>query len=419
MSVCLYVCMSVYLYYTIYKWGAIFMNTNDNYKKAKTGYEIKKRMREMLKMMENEGQIKRLTDGYFLKDPTIKGSAHFKFDFKIDFHDNSSWIIHCTNSIRTDRFKGNRFDAEHLKRLNKNIENAFLVYPDNQSSKNLKEALRVSEQIRNKEIYSKIDDIISFRGISLLIRSKALDLSSSSSGQAYAIKGIDFEEIICSILNDSENIEKWNEPDSMAIGYSYDWFFTLLNKCGLGEEDKIKRVSATTDIPKLPSGGSPKTDVSVNVLTDKANFTYNLSCKRVTGKFVSIHQYSYEDFISALNIQEEPLKLALVAFQKHGGLNALKMHDPMALDTLESFIHLYNAELVKWAFFGIGGEGMDIQIADYLVTLNETTNSFSIHSRDQYIQKQLQVKGQFNTPFKWTYASKSKGKSIQLKGKVY
>jgi len=398
--------------------SAITLRNEDNSQKSKIGRTVKLDLAEKLKDLKLKGHIKNITEKYALADPSIKGKEQFMFDFKIDFHDNSSWIIHCTNSIRTDRIKGNYFDAEHLKRLNPFIESAFIVYPDNQSSEDLRSAQRVAESIKNNEIYSPIDDVISFRGIVFLIEAKSINLSGKSSGYGYAIKGLDLETLLVQILNNSANRDLWNTQDKHLIGNSFDWFYTLLNKFGYTEETLIKKIHATKDIPKLPSGGYPKSDISVTITTENDEKVYNLSCKRVTKSFVSIHQYSSENFVKVLQIKEDSLKLALKKFQENGGKVKLKENDLSSYDILNSLIKMYNPQLIDWAFFGIGGEGSGIQIADYLVSWNESTNSFSVLSKDQVLQKQLLHDGQFGTPFMWTYASKSKGKSIQLKGKV-
>ena len=58
---------------------------------------------------------------------------------------------------------------------------------------------------------------------------------------------------------------------------------------------------------------------------------------------------------------------------------------------------------------------VDIQKVDYVVTLQTTTNTFSVHSLEDYYDLISSHSGMFGTPFHWTYASKQKGKSIQLK----
>lgn len=55
------------------------------------------------------------------------------------------------------------------------------------------------------------------------------------------------------------------------------------------------------------------------------------------------------------------------------------------------------------------------QIADLIIF----TNNFAIWSQDEYIDYYINeycTKGQFGTPFRWTYPSKKRGQKIQIKG---
>ena len=79
----------------------------------------------------------------------------------------------------------------------------------------------------------------------------------------------------------------------------------------------------------------------------------------------------------------------------------------------------YNFQLAIWAYGGIGGEGdSNTQWANYIITFKNETSELSVIKLEDYVSAILVVDGQFGTPFTWTFASKQKGKSIQLKGKV-
>ena len=81
----------------------------------------------------------------------------------------------------------------------------------------------------------------------------------------------------------------------------------------------------------------------------------------------------------------------------------------------------YLVQLSRRVIGGVGGEGdSSTQWAEYIITLDERNNHYSIHTVDEYIEECIRqnVKGQFGTLFRWTYPSGGKGKRIQLKGKI-
>ena len=80
-------------------------------------------------------------------------------------------------------------------------------------------------------------------------------------------------------------------------------------------------------------------------------------------------------------------------------------------------LHPHLGKLCKWV---LGGFGMacksQIQCANFLVVYNPCDEYFAIHSVDDYTKLLLERRPlAFGTPFAWTYASKQRGKSIQLK----
>jgi hypothetical protein len=191
----------------------------------------------------------------------------------------------------------------------------------------------------------------------------------------------------------------------------------VLTKLQIKKEDVIS-FNATSDIPKLPSGGSPKTDVLLEVQTLNGIKDFTFSCKRSDSAWVSVHEYTAETFSTVLNPEDAELKALLLEFQNAGGIKALGDEGNEALSGRMKF---YADKLAKWVIGGIGGEGNEkTQWAEYIITLDENSNTYSIHTIDEYIDecKSQGVEGQFGTLFRWTYPSGGKGKRIQLKGKM-
>ena len=77
----------------------------------------------------------------------------------------------------------------------------------------------------------------------------------------------------------------------------------------------------------------------------------------------------------------------------------------------------YVRRLCEWVVSGQHGEySTEDQIADYVLAFNQKNDAMELFTASEYIERMLAEKhGQFGTPFQWTYASGSRGKSIQLK----
>ena len=72
-----------------------------------------------------------------------------------------------------------------------------------------------------------------------------------------------------------------------------------------------------------------------------------------------------------------------------------------------------------WVVGGFGAEvNSKSQFAKYIVSYQTTKDCFSVHKVEDYCSLISTKKGTFGTPFNWTYASKQRGKSIQLKAPV-
>ena len=80
----------------------------------------------------------------------------------------------------------------------------------------------------------------------------------------------------------------------------------------------------------------------------------------------------------------------------------------------------YIDKLSLWVLGGQGGDGNpETQCADYILTYDNNDSSASIHRIQQYCEKiASSTSGSFGTPFSWTYPSKRRGESIQLKCKI-
>lgn len=384
-------------------------NTNKNLHGAK-GIESLDGMVDSLRAMDYIVEAKK---NYSIADPNHQ-IKQFKFQYLIEFQDREQWILHHTTSIR-DRINCQQWHSEHIKRLNEYVKKAYVVVPDEMNEREARKAKTYNDRIIEKKIYSSLDGVLSFDAMYSLIEKKAVDLLSS--GQAHAKLGLNFEKKLVDALNNHQNLDKWKNDSEIAVGYLYSLYLAILKKLNL-KKDEVIALKATSQIPKLPSGGTPKTDVHLSVWTNNDNKNFTFSCKRSDSSWVSVHEYTADTFSKVLNPNDEELRKLLVEFQNAGGAKALGEEKG---DRLSAIMKQYSDKLSEWVLGGIGGEGNEkIQWAKYIITLDETNNTYSIYTVKEYINqcKEQGVKGQFGTLFKWTYPSGGKGKRIQLKGKM-
>ncbi len=371
-------------------------------------------LEQMLETLKRKDYIVTAQKKYRIGDPDYD-EDQFYFQFLIEFEDNEQWILHHTTSIR-DRITEQQWNSEHIKRLNAYVKKAYVVVPDGLDTKEKSNAQNYNDKIVQHKIYSALDGVVPFETMYRMIEHKGASLLES--GQAKAKLGLHFEEKLVDSLNSHQNLEKWKGVSSTSVGYLYSLFIDVMNALRISSE-QVASIFATSDIPKLPSGGSPKTDVLVQIkYIDGSNIDYTFSCKRSSANRVSVHEYTAEAFSNVLNPNDAELKDLLNSFQAVGGVRSMEMGQAEAL---EKKLSTYLIKLEHWVLGGIGGEGdPKTQWASHIITVNENTNTYCIYSIDDYIEEcnEKKVEGQFGTPFQWTYPSGGLGKRIQLKMKV-
>jgi len=119
-----------------------------------------------------------------------------------------------------------------------------------------------------------------------------------------------------------------------------------------------------------------------------------------------------------LDYNNSELRYLLNEFQKHPTLTAFGEYN---VKMLGNALSPYLERLSLWVLggrYGIGDPAT--QWADYILTCDENTLTLSLYRIEEYYQKLLLSNhgGHFGTIFKWTYPSKKRGKSIQLKCRV-
>jgi hypothetical protein len=391
--------------------------TLTNSQKSQHGQSAQDSLEFILLRCKKLGYIKDLNSNYRIGKVGYNNTVQFYAPFVITFNDDSMWALFTTTSMRTDRIKGQQWDAINLKQITPQIKAVYLVYPDGVTPENKARFIRQNSKYSNHDEYSAIDEIVSQDKISNMIEDYAL--KDKCDGQIKDIQGNNFEYRIATILSYPENLTKWKTNAPTMEGMHYDVFKTIVDCFELPKTTaKISATSDKKDIGKLPTNGNPKTDVLVTVTTDTGEeIPYTISCKRSSDKSVSVHQYTATAFADVLDKDNVDLRVLLEDFQTAGSVEAFGIEQTKRLtNTLAPYIE----KLARWVLGGVGGSGdPDTQWAKYILTYDNNDGVASIHKLSEYCQKILSdCNGQFGTPFSWTYPSKRRGESIQLKCKI-
>ena len=393
--------------------------TFSNSDKSNHGKSAQDSLAKILKRCADAEYIVQVIAEYRIGKEGYSNNKQFYAPFLIIFADESKWALFTTTSMRTDRIKGQQWDAYNLKDIDSLITRVYLVYPDGVSDDIKNEFLRQNNKYTSKNEYSIIDAIVSQNEISDMIEAYAI--KNKTSGQIKDIQGNSFENRVADVLSFEKNLEKWKNNDIVTEGMHFDIFKNIVECFGL-DKDTTKSIIATSDkreIGRLPSGGNPKTDVLVSVTSNDGSVAhYTISCKRSSDKSVSVHQYNADTFADVLDKDNTSLRHLLKYFQEVGNLRDFGKENQ---EKLTEELSPYVEKLSMWALSGHGGDGNpETQNADYILTYDNNSNSSSIQRIQHYVHHLVDgnVNGHFGTPFSWTYPSKRKGKDIQLKCKI-
>lgn len=216
------------------------------------------------------------------------------------------------------------------------------------------------------------------------------------SGRAKSLRGINYEILL------RDEFNNWKESKHPVLN-------NLLMYLNLDFKE-IELITATTKVPLLPSGGSPKTDLILTIKKSSDEILKkSISCKRSSSRVVTFHEYSALDFINILGISGQKTKNLLKKHQRDGSAKNFTIKEK---EYLELKLKPLREILWEWVFLGKHHNGQGSQIVDLLITNDK------VHAYEDYRKFLLNKKSGFGTGLHWTYQSKGKGKTIQLKGPV-
>jgi len=434
--------------------------SSSNEEKKEHGDKARKELEDILSSLQNSGCIRNCMSNFRIGKDGYANEGQFLAPFMISFHNGERWIIYTTTSMRSDRIKGQQWDAINIKSLVPSITKAFLCYPDGAEDRDVRGFSSLAERFKTNADYSAIDDILSYRQLKTLISTyngkqrytigkkketstyikkiaefnpllptvpqkettiSITEQDAAARGRMLDAQGREFEQMVADSMASDSNLKKWKGLSKTEVGKDYDIFSCIVKFLNLSSDDVVafSGTAKREDIGLLPSGGQPKTDVIITAyFTDDSFKSYTISCKRSSRDSVSVHQYSADSFSRVLNPDDKILADLLQGFQNAGSLQAFGNEN---VNKLDNALRSYQDKLFLWVLGGIDGDGNpDTQWADYLLVLDSRTNELKMHSVYEYKDYLIRngVHGMLGTLFQWTYASGQRGKSIQLKCKI-
>lgn len=395
---------------------------NDNAKKNKRGSYGKQSLESLVINLKEKGYIagyKTVNGEWTQADST---GYRLYSPFVIEFADGEQWALYYTSSLR-ERIKQDRWDSFLMKRF-RNINHCYTVIfekepPAAGQESDAEKADRLIRKARESaDALPELDGAMTATDLYNLIEQRYAQ--QQEHGVREAVAGMNFETRLVNILNSVANLACW-QGDELQVGQEYGIFAQVLNCWGCPREG-VRRIMATSDIPFLPSGGHPKTDVlAVAYLADGRELRFTASLKKSGQPFVSGHQYTAQAFIEALDVQEENLRNHLELFQETGGVTAAEVREPGFAAAFTAEIRPYVRRLCEWVVTGEHGiTSSPDQIARYVITFDNENMALDVCTAADYIDRMIrEVPGQFGTHLTWTYPSKHRGQSIQLKMPVF
>lgn len=251
-------------------------------------------------------------------------------------------------------------------------------------------------------------------------------VSELSHGAITDALGDVYEEFIEEIFKDLATINAWSVGSlehQIVAG-----LFTHLN----GYIPHIREISSSRKgIPPTPNGGSPKTDVYLNItLVSGQQIIVPLNVKQSTVSKVSFAEYDVNTIVNALGIRD-PSLIALL--EKHQYDASAKNFTASEKLYLKDNLAPYARNLVRWCItLNPNPTLQDIRYPEYVIRFdlhhpknnNPLGNQYKdvkIYDIESYINKIMLNNsgnprtGGFGTGLSWTYATGSKGLKIQFK----
>ena len=101
-----------------------------NAEKSRHGKSAQDSLSFILNRCKKLNYITDYAEEYRIGKEGYTNEKQFYAPFLIVFPDGTKWALYTTTSMRTDRIKGQQWDAVNLKEIDPQITKAYLVFPD-------------------------------------------------------------------------------------------------------------------------------------------------------------------------------------------------------------------------------------------------------------------------------------------------
>ncbi len=434
-----------------------YVSEKDNKNKSQAGHNVKEALDSFCQTFEQKLSPHLEYVRNFKVNADDKKIKQFTMDAELIYWDQNKIkknliFVRTSSSYRSDRIKGNEFEAENIRLILKDNPDIgdihiFFAIPDTISLKEKKNFLKFRNQILNKEIVSYFDDVLTMDQLSIQIIRRAL--VGVPQGVKSNILGNLGEYLILQSLLNPKNVDIWNGLNSSVIkSQNFHTFQTIISSFGYAKSNKITKVkcvgsgSITSTSPYFKkqlsivinggkNKGKPKTDVAACVeFNNGENIKFNISVKYPNGrnKRITVHQGKVSQLLNDLlnsmpehncfsdNGNFNELKEALTDFEISGSKKEMKQSN---VSFLQNNLYHLNRWLIGYFIFGINNSYFsEIQAANLLVSFDPMNGKIHASTVDEVTDKMIKLideNSYFGTPFSWTYPSKKRGKEIQIK----
>lgn len=383
------------------------MGSKDNREKARNGMDARLALSEVLRDLMERGAIvshnANPTYGYEGYD-----NAQFKADDEIVLANGSRCVLYSTSSIRSDRVKGQQWDAFNIKQIEPGIHYAFIVVPDESA---VAGSFSFRERIRSGDLFSAIDDILSIEDFHDLGMEKAF---SGPGATTREVASEDPLRLFCSIVCEESNLDRYNGT-SLYVGFHYTLFRQCMVLLGIQPEHASILQAAPSPTKTLARSVLAKS-VIVRALRDSVPYaSYRVSVFEALSASQIMCESSAHTIVNALDPENYELLDLLVQLQDRGTSSL----SPEQQERLSEHLVPLRRRLYSWVFRGcpLAGGGEE----GCLAVWDRFSGAFHMHELSEYCRTwegRMIGSGDFGTAFRWRSIEDAEGKLIRLKSRL-
>ena len=392
---------------------------NDNESKMLHGIDGKKVFNYAVIKLAEFDLFKSVEESPKYTDPEYPDDKErFSASYVVTLANDENIMLFTTTSIR-DRIKQQQWEAHNIKQIEDDVIYAWLVTPDDSTYGGPEAIVAKINSGRTRSALDRVMTIDEFcDGVLEAYR------PTVSSGVYGDKAGKVFEGIFELIMSCEGNLAQYNDETdaSKKVKFRYGVFHDAMELLGINPGE-VAEIEATRDIPPLPSGGKPKTDVLLNLkFADGRTRRCTFSCKNTGADSIQVCQFRADECADVLDKDNARLRKGLRGFQRVGNARDMDESDrAMLADEIGDYLE----EFLLWCIGGYGTLGAtDDQCAEFLVARNSETKDIVFHKTQAlcaHVAETARANVGFGTGLSWTYQG-TRGESIQVKiatGKLF